>query len=111
MGINGFDHRQFLNAFYTGRFEGSFARGLPFQFNPRTRDARISGTCASLAGLEKALREETDRVKEGELEAVTLPTPEDRYAAAAREAQKARFGATEDVKDERKRVLAEPAEE
>jgi len=56
-GINGFDHRRFLNAFYTGRFEGSFARGLPFQFNPTTKDMRISGACASLAGLEKALRE------------------------------------------------------
>jgi glycosidase len=55
--INGYDHRRFLNAFYTGRFEGSFARGLPFQENPKTGDARISGTCASLAGLEKALQE------------------------------------------------------
>lgn len=55
LGIKGFDHRQFLNAFYTGQFEGSFARGLPFQYNPATRDMRISGTCASLAGLEQAL--------------------------------------------------------
>ncbi len=61
IGINGFNHRQFLNAFYTGRFPGSFARGLPFQENPRTGDCRISGSCASLAGLEKALNEETDR--------------------------------------------------
>jgi amylosucrase len=60
LNIEGFGHRQFLNAFYTGRFEGSFARGLPFQFNPATRDMRISGTCASLAGLEKALQEETE---------------------------------------------------
>jgi amylosucrase len=60
LGVNGFDHRRFLNAFYTGRFEGSFARGLPFQENPKTGDCRISGTCASLAGLEKALREETE---------------------------------------------------
>jgi amylosucrase len=57
LGIDGFGHRRFLNAFYTGRFDGSFARGLPFQENPRTGDARISGTAASLAGLEKALRE------------------------------------------------------
>jgi amylosucrase len=57
LGIDGYGHRRFLNAFYTGRFEGSFARGLPFQENPRTGDARISGTCASLAGLEKALRD------------------------------------------------------
>jgi glycosidase len=57
LGINGYDHRRFLNAFYSGRFPGSFARGLPFQENPRTGDARISGTLASLAGLEKALQE------------------------------------------------------
>jgi len=56
LGINGYDHRRFLNSFYTGRFGGSFSRGLPFMENPRTGDARISGTCASLAGLEKALR-------------------------------------------------------
>jgi glycosidase len=58
LSLNGFDHRRFLNAFYTGRFPGSFARGLPFQENPRTGDARISGTLASLAGLEKAMQEE-----------------------------------------------------
>jgi amylosucrase len=58
LGINGNDHRRFLNEFYRGRFEGSFARGLPFQENPKTGDCRISGTCASLAGLEKALKEE-----------------------------------------------------
>ncbi len=57
-GINGNDHRRFLNEFYRGRFEGSFSRGLPFQENPKTGDCRISGTCASLAGLEKALKEE-----------------------------------------------------
>ena len=59
LGIHAFDHRQFLNAFFTGVFEGSFGRGLLFQENPITRDARISGTCASLAGLEKAITEET----------------------------------------------------
>jgi amylosucrase len=58
LGINATDHRQFLNEFYRGRFPGSFARGLPFQENPKTGDCRISGTCASLAGLEKALTEE-----------------------------------------------------
>lgn len=60
LGVNGYQHRQFLNAFYTGRFTGTFARGLPFQENPKTGDCRISGTCASLAGLEKALTEETE---------------------------------------------------
>jgi glycosidase len=59
LGVNGNDHRRFLNEFYRGRFNGSFARGLPFQENPLTGDCRISGTCASLAGLEKALHEES----------------------------------------------------
>jgi hypothetical protein len=58
LGVNGNDHRSFLNEFYRGRFPGSFARGLPFQENLKTGDCRISGTCASLAGLEKALNEE-----------------------------------------------------
>ncbi|MHA7188702.1 amylosucrase [Arthrobacter sp. MDT2-16] len=53
-GIDGYDHRRFLNAFYVDRFPGSFARGVPFQDNPRTGDCRISGTTASLAGLEAA---------------------------------------------------------
>lgn len=55
-GIDPFDHRRFLNQFYGGQFEGSFARGLPFQVNPETGDARIAGTLASLAGLEAALQ-------------------------------------------------------
>lgn len=54
--INPSGHRAFLNQFYMGRFPGSFARGLPFQENPATGDARISGTLASLAGLEQAIQ-------------------------------------------------------
>ncbi len=55
VGINPDNHRDFLNRFYTGRFEGSFASGVPFQHNTDTGDMRISGTMASLAGLEQAL--------------------------------------------------------
>lgn len=51
-------HRRFLVEFYTGRHPASFASGLPFQENPKTGDARISGSCASLAGLDRALREQ-----------------------------------------------------
>ncbi len=61
IGINPRDHRKFLNEFYSGSFEGSFARGLLFQENKRTGDARVSGTCASLAGMEKALALETEK--------------------------------------------------
>lgn len=53
--LDGHAHRVFLSDFYAGHFPGSFARGLVFQHNPATNDRRISGACASLAGLEVAL--------------------------------------------------------
>jgi amylosucrase len=52
VGLSGFEHRRFLSDFYAGDFPGSWARGLVFQENPATRDRRISGSLASLAGLE-----------------------------------------------------------
>ena len=55
VGVDPSGHRRFLNDFYTGRYPGSFAKGMPFQFNPANGDLRISGTLASLAGLEQAL--------------------------------------------------------
>jgi len=55
VGIDPAGHRKFLNTFYTGKHPGSFARGVPFQFNPDTGDVRVSGTLSSLAGLEQAV--------------------------------------------------------
>lgn len=55
VGINGAEHRRFLSDFYSGEFPKSFSRGLVFQANPVTGDRRISGSLASLAGLETAL--------------------------------------------------------
>ncbi len=57
VGVSGFSHRAFLSDFYEGGFAGSFARGALFQVNEQTGDKRISGTTASLAGLEKALED------------------------------------------------------
>nr|WP_320014967.1 alpha-amylase family glycosyl hydrolase [uncultured Desulfobacter sp.] len=48
-------HRKFLVDYFTGKFEESHARGLPFGQNKKTGDARISGSLASLVGLEHAL--------------------------------------------------------
>ena len=45
-------HRRFLSEWYSGSFPGSWARGLVFQQNNLTGDRRISGSLASLAGLE-----------------------------------------------------------
>ncbi len=72
LGINGFDHRLFLNQFYTGRFPGSFATGLPFNYNPITQDMRICGTCASLAGLEQALEIDNDTLREYALRRIIM---------------------------------------
>ena len=55
--VSGPAHRAFLSNFYEGSFPGSFARGALFQVNPATGDKRISGSFASLAGLEKAQAE------------------------------------------------------
>ena len=61
-GIDGYAHRQFLNRFYTGRHDGTFARGVAFQENPTTGDARVTGTTASLAGIEAGDAGGEDRV-------------------------------------------------
>lgn len=72
VGIDPKGHRQFLNDFYTGRFPGSFARGMPFQYNPDTGDLRISGTLASLAGLEAALDAGDDALIEATVQRINL---------------------------------------
>ena len=55
LGLSGAAHRAFLSDFYEGGFPGTFARGALFQVNEATGDKRISGSFASLAGLEAAL--------------------------------------------------------
>ena len=73
VGLNGFEHRRFLSDYYAGEFYGSPARGLVFQANPQTGDRRISGTTASLAGIEYALGivdgDEADATREEALDA------------------------------------------
>ncbi len=54
-------HRQFLLNYFTGKFAGSTARGLPFGANPKTGDARFSGSLASLVGLEVAMEAQDER--------------------------------------------------
>ncbi|WP_426321760.1 amylosucrase [Microbacterium sp. E-13] len=60
--IDGYLHRRYLNDFYVGRVEGTSSRGVAFQENPKTGDARIAGTTASLAGIEAGDSSGEDRV-------------------------------------------------
>ena len=52
VGLDPFAHRRFLSEWYSGGYPGSWARGLVFQQNQATGDRRISGSLASLAGVE-----------------------------------------------------------
>ncbi len=61
VGYNPYEHRSFLKNYYSGNYMGSPAKGALFSVNEKTGDARISGSLASLCGLEKAL-ENNDEV-------------------------------------------------
>ena len=54
-GFNAYQHRTYLKNYFAGWHEGSPSAGALFSVNPKTGDARISGSLASLCGLEKAV--------------------------------------------------------
>jgi len=72
IGIDPVGHRAFLNKFYTGQHPGSFAKGVPFQFNADNGDVRISGTLSSLAGLEDAIEKQDSELIEQAVRRVNL---------------------------------------
>lgn len=55
VGFNPYHHRTYLKNYFSGSHEGSVAAGALFSVNPKTNDARISGSLASLCGLEKSV--------------------------------------------------------
>ncbi|MHB1084034.1 MAG: amylosucrase [Thiobacillus sp.] len=65
-------HRRFLIDYFTGGFPGSPARGLPFGENKKTGDARISGSLASLVGLESALESQNEAAIEAAIKTILL---------------------------------------
>lgn len=73
--LSGYDpvlHRRFLVDYFTGKFPGSPARGLPFGDNPKTGDTRISGSLASLVGLETALERQNEDAIEAAIKTIVL---------------------------------------
>ncbi|MEI6088086.1 MAG: alpha-amylase family glycosyl hydrolase [Bacteroidota bacterium] len=56
VGFNAYEHRRYLKEYYAGALQNSPASGALFSVNPKNQDARISGSLASLCGLEKAIR-------------------------------------------------------
>jgi amylosucrase len=53
-GFEPYQHRKFIKDYYSGNFPNSPSRGALFGVNEKTSDARISGSLASLCGLEMA---------------------------------------------------------
>ena len=54
-GFTPYDHRSYIKNYYSGAQPGSPAKGALFAVNPKTQDARLSGSLASLCGLESAI--------------------------------------------------------
>ncbi len=65
-------HRRYLVDYLTGQSPGTHARGVPFGRNERTGDARVSGSLASLAGLQYALERDDTRAVDDAVQVILL---------------------------------------
>ncbi len=71
-GYDPVQHRRFLVDYFTGKFPGSAARGVPFGENIKTGDARISGSLASLVGLETAIDLDDEQAIDAAIKTILL---------------------------------------
>ena len=71
-GFEAYQHRRYLKDFYSGKYAYSPSRGALFSENKKTGDARISGSLASLCGLEKALNENDETAIKESLDKIIL---------------------------------------
>jgi amylosucrase len=71
-GYNPASHRKFLFEYFIGKYDESYARGLPFGQNEKTGDARISGSLASLAGLQYALETGNQQATQDAIKGILL---------------------------------------
>lgn len=59
-GLDPYLHRTYLKNYFSGVEVNSVSTGALFGVNPKTNDARISGSLASLCGLEKAKQDQNE---------------------------------------------------
>lgn len=71
-GYNPANHRKFIIDYFTGKFDDSHARGVPFGQNDKTGDARISGSLASLIGLQYAIELGDEHAIDNAIKAILL---------------------------------------
>ena len=72
LGWNPKSHRQFLLDYYCQHLEWSPAKGMMFMYNPKTGDGRISGSAASLLGLEKAIENKDKELTEKAIDKIVM---------------------------------------
>lgn len=65
-------HRRFLLDYFTGNYDESIAKGVPFGRNLKTGDARISGSLASLVGLEVAIQQNDQEMIDNSIQIILL---------------------------------------
>jgi amylosucrase len=70
-GFNPYDHRSYIKNYYSGGIE-SPATGALFAVNPKTQDARLSGSLASLCGLEKAIASKNAAAIQTSIDKITM---------------------------------------
>jgi len=72
MGWDPQQHRKFLLDYYCQNLDWSPATGLLFMYNPKTGDGRITGSAASLLGLEKGLSKNDQELIDGTVSKIIL---------------------------------------
>lgn len=65
-------HRRFLLEYFTGNYEDSISKGVPFGRNLKTGDGRISGSLASLVGLEVAIQHNDQQMIDDSIQIIIL---------------------------------------
>lgn len=72
LGWNAAEHRRFLLNYYCQDLDWSPAKGQKFMYNPKTGDGRITGSNASLLGLEKAIEQKSKTEMEQSISKILL---------------------------------------
>ncbi|WP_228027847.1 alpha-amylase family protein [Costertonia aggregata] len=66
------EHRKFLLDYYCQVLPWSPAKGLVFMYNPKNGDGRITGSAASLLGLEKGIMENNEKLIKAAIDKIVM---------------------------------------
>ena len=72
VGWDAVEHRKFLLNYFSQKLEWSPSIGQTFMYNPETGDGRITGSTASLLGLEKGIRNRDEKMVDEAIRKIIL---------------------------------------